>query len=548
MRPEDEKYLVSESDFELLRIHFDREFYLLSNPDVRADGIDPLDHYLEFGWKEGRDPSPTFSTKQYIALRRRKIPEGTNPFLHFLHAQSGDKPEERAEAVEDAFDADFYLRANPALLSSGRDPFEHYMTQGWVEGRDPTEHFSTIFYARAYPDVMESGLHPFEHYVRIGCLEGRLSKSPRPYIQGASGIDEYSESEIAARHQDTTFPLELEVARKVLAIVVPEHNEMSGGIYSMFSIAKHIRQSKRHHGYEVMLVTNPNKDGLTYCRQRNFSSAEPVWRFEQLRYCVGAEEIYLHLPEYAALGFIERCSAEMLYFLVNKEKLYINILNQNIMLMPDAAAFCPLRRLADEVGQSVAHHAYFGQEYADKYNLPTLLLPAYTDLSAYPASPADAKEPLIIYSLDYSKYKQDCIRLLREKLPEYKLVEIRNITFDHFMDLATRCRFSISFGEGFDGYVAQPIYQGGIGMTVYNDEFFPSPSFKKFPNFFATSDAMMKNIVPLIRSLEQNKKEYENLNRQIIDKYDELYSYDDYVKRIGKLVAREWEVRPQPQG
>ena len=44
---------------------FDKHFYLSSNPDVRAAGIDAVDHYVQFGSKEGRDPSPFFSENGY---------------------------------------------------------------------------------------------------------------------------------------------------------------------------------------------------------------------------------------------------------------------------------------------------------------------------------------------------------------------------------------------------------------------------------------------------------------------------------------------------
>lgn len=36
---------------------FDSDFYLSQNPDVAAAGTDPLLHFLEYGWKEGRRPS-----------------------------------------------------------------------------------------------------------------------------------------------------------------------------------------------------------------------------------------------------------------------------------------------------------------------------------------------------------------------------------------------------------------------------------------------------------------------------------------------------------
>jgi len=32
---------------------FDERYYLLHNPDVRRADIDPLKHFVKFGWKEG---------------------------------------------------------------------------------------------------------------------------------------------------------------------------------------------------------------------------------------------------------------------------------------------------------------------------------------------------------------------------------------------------------------------------------------------------------------------------------------------------------------
>jgi O-antigen biosynthesis protein len=44
---------------------FEKHFYLSANPDVRASGIDPAVHYLKWGSKEGRSPSPFFSEIEY---------------------------------------------------------------------------------------------------------------------------------------------------------------------------------------------------------------------------------------------------------------------------------------------------------------------------------------------------------------------------------------------------------------------------------------------------------------------------------------------------
>ncbi|MDE3747554.1 hypothetical protein [Methylobacterium radiotolerans] len=64
---------------------FDPIYYLFWYPDVRADGIEPLSHYLNHGWKEGRDPSAGFSTLGYLAANPDVAASGHNPLVHFVN-------------------------------------------------------------------------------------------------------------------------------------------------------------------------------------------------------------------------------------------------------------------------------------------------------------------------------------------------------------------------------------------------------------------------------------------------------------------------------
>ena len=185
-----------------------------------------------------------------------------------------------------------------------------------------------------------------------------------------------------------------------MVIVIPEHNEMSGGIYSFFSIAKAAYGLRHKHNYYVLLMTRPNRYNVTYLKQRNFRNSEIVFRFEQIIRCRGAKTVYLQIPEYGASSFVRELDNESFNYLRSRERLYINILNQKTELMPDKETYEDLRALAHELTQSVAHHAYFGQAFADHYDMPMLLLPAYTDLSDYNALPFEEKDKLIIYSPD----------------------------------------------------------------------------------------------------------------------------------------------------
>lgn len=319
---------------------------------------------------------------------------------------------------------------------------------------------------------------------------------------------------------------------------------MSGGIYSFFSIVEQMRRLRREHGYDIITMTRPNPFEETYFRNTNFRNSENVYRFSQLQLCLAAEEIYIQVPEYAAATFCEDISGAVRAYL-SRRKVKINILNQNVQLMPERDEFKSIYKLTSDVTQSVAHHAYFSQAYADRYRLPTLLLPAYTDLSQYPSCGFAQKEKLIIYSLDEAKHKSACLQKIRVAFPDFELIEIKGIPFDKFMDLATRCTFSITFGEGFDGYLAQPIIQGGIGFAVYNDEFFPSRHFLEYKNIFSSADEMVSRICEVMRELLADPEAYTALNASFAAEYDRLYSVNEYVTQIRKLTLGQFEIFPE---
>jgi hypothetical protein len=63
---------------------FDKQYYLENNPDVRESGIDPLKHFLQQGWKEGKNPSTRFNVKFYLEHNPDVRAVGINPLIHYL--------------------------------------------------------------------------------------------------------------------------------------------------------------------------------------------------------------------------------------------------------------------------------------------------------------------------------------------------------------------------------------------------------------------------------------------------------------------------------
>ena len=49
-----------------MSVLFDAVWYLARNPDVRAVGLDPLEHFIKYGAAEGRAPCKLFDAAWYL--------------------------------------------------------------------------------------------------------------------------------------------------------------------------------------------------------------------------------------------------------------------------------------------------------------------------------------------------------------------------------------------------------------------------------------------------------------------------------------------------
>lgn len=533
---------------QIIESYFDPVFYKKQINDISLE-ISCVQHYISYGCDLGLDPHPSFSTTSYLKKYGDNIPKNINPYYHWIRhgrllgfvAELSFWPEcelsHIEEFVKDRFDVLFYLDTYKDVKESYWNPLVHYMRVGWREGRNPSKDFNTLDFVLNNPAVLLSGENPFYVYCR--------DFGHSPCADSVSTIKKYLSDRIYHAYQDVTLPIKITRSKRLAVFIVPEHNEMSGGIYSIFSIANQVSKTKKIHGYDVVLMTRPNKSDVTYCRQKNFKNSQDVYRFQQIVRFSQLETVYIHVPEYACSSFIENIDPETFSFLMSVKNRYVNVLNQNIELMVKSSALDKLRSFAtDYITQSVAHHAYANQNIADIYNINTLLLAAYTDLSEYEPTAYHSKDNLIIYSKDNAPYKDKVLSKLRNAFSNFEFVEINKITFDEFMELAARAKFSISFGEGFDGYVSQPILMGGLGLTLFKPQFFPSRDYLKFDVFFKTPDEMEKNIVNVIKQYIANPDCYEKLNKKLVQMHDELYSVDAYKLQISRLMSRSYDYSP----
>ncbi len=140
-------------DFGIIRASglFDSEFYYNMYPDVATYRRNALQHYVQCGAIEGRDPNPRFNTLRYVRLFGMRLPAGKNPFADFI--QNGSDDDIFEQGLLKAFSAGSlrlgierlkqfpmfceqnYLELNRDVAGALLSPVHHAMVYGFAEGR-----------------------------------------------------------------------------------------------------------------------------------------------------------------------------------------------------------------------------------------------------------------------------------------------------------------------------------------------------------------------------------------------------------------------------
>ena len=314
---------------------------------------------------------------------------------------------------------------------------------------------------------------------------------------------------------------ELKKAKSLVLFLVPGDKIVNGGIMMLFRFAKYSRMVNN----EAFIAVSTSPGIKTYARNTQFPNEEKVYRFGQfVNNCKKVENLILHIPEFVVGNFYMRLNAKEIKFLKNIKKLQINIMNQNIQLMPLPGKLELLKMLTQNITQTTGFERYTTQEVCDRWGFPLyFLLPNFG--RDYPVfkKPFAQKENIFYYSPDSHPRKQEILDHLQNLLPEFKFVEIQNLTYTNFLKFAAICKFAITFGEGFDGYLADIHRLSGIGFAVYNADFFPSKDFMNFANIFSSWDDLKENIGNTIHFLLDNLQKYDECSLALLNQIDKSY-------------------------
>jgi hypothetical protein len=328
--------------------------------------------------------------------------------------------------------------------------------------------------------------------------------------------------------------------KRLIVFFVPPQKIISGGILSIFSVCSISREFYNIHKAKVIICVYPGYK--SYKKNDLFSNSEDIHSFDEVMSWGTPEYLQIHLPEYASTEVFNLLSPHR-KFLQSINDLHVNIMNQNVTLMPSPLEIANWFELTPKVTQTTAHDRYATQKLTDKYNLPTHHLSTYLDPKQYSSRTFNEKENIILLSPDEIKERGAIVKKLAKELPEYKLITVKNLRYEDYKDFASRAKFTITFGEGFDGYFLETCFSGGVAFAVYNDDFFPSKTFSKFENTYDSYANMQKNICNDINFLNYRAL-YKKIVQKNFDEISKFYSFSTYKNNLKEFYLNHFTLKP----
>jgi glycosyltransferase involved in cell wall biosynthesis len=110
------------------------------------------------------------------------------------------------------------------------------------------------------------------------------------------------------------------------------------------------------------------------------------------------------------------------------------------------------------------------------------------------------------------------------------LIEIKNKSYSEYLDLISRAKWMVTFGEGVDGYFLESVRSGAISFAVHNFNFFDE-RFDVLQTVYDSYTDMLTSLVDDILRLD-NAEDFARLSQQMIALDKCVYNDKEYRENI----------------
>lgn len=124
---------------------FDAEFYLQENPDVASRGLEPLEHFCKFGWKELRDPAANIDIWQLWRAHLIECKQVSNPLTFLLLTEKLKITQKPPIKINSGIAYENYQSLNRVCLFAGYDA-DGIIDQSVIDYVAELSKYSDVYY------------------------------------------------------------------------------------------------------------------------------------------------------------------------------------------------------------------------------------------------------------------------------------------------------------------------------------------------------------------------------------------------------------------
>ena len=289
--------------------------------------------------------------------------------------------------------------------------------------------------------------------------------------------------------------------KRLIVFLTPGHELRAGGVLAISDFYRESEALKALHCSDVALCAVPGDPFLL--KYTWFQNDNYILDLDLLLKCCGPlEYLQLHIPEYRVNRLVDWLNRVSPGLKKKVAELHLNVLLQNIDLI-EGQNVAGLKNFG-QVTCTTAHEAYSNQATRDAIDVPLHRLSICNGPERHSLTGYEEKEALLIVSHDDHPLKQKVSAQIAEALPELRIQVIKDLSFEAYLELIRRAKWSLTFGEGLDSYFVDPVFNGAVSFAVFNDRFFTRP-FADLENVYPSWNALQQQIVADLKRLDEPK-------------------------------------------
>lgn len=322
--------------------------------------------------------------------------------------------------------------------------------------------------------------------------------------------------------------------KRMIIFLTPGYDFTAGGVMAIAAMYHETVALGDIHGATVRMCTVPGEPPLF--RYTWFENRDHLLALEAvLKRCDSLDFLLLHIPEYEVnkvLDWLSR-SPELLRGI---RDIQLNVLLFNIDLV-QGQNVKGLSRFG-RVTCTTAHAAYSNLETREALGVTLHRLLICKGSEFYSPTGYQDKDPLLVVSPDAHPLKEEVLGRIAQASPKLKIQVIQNLSYKDYENLIRHAKWSLTFGEGLDGFFVEPTFSGAVAFAVYNDRFF-TPVFAELETVYPSWEVLMDRIASDIERLDEPMA-YNRCRQQSYDLLSEHLQTDRFRENLRTFYRGEY--------